>query len=1064
MLLRPVVFVVVLLSGLSAFGEGELDSGFLPPALTEAEGPANIHGVAHQNFGKVVIAGSFDTVDGVQTGHITRLMPDGSVDSSFQAGDGANGAVRCVAVLEDQKLLIGGDFTEFDGMPRARIARLHPDGELDLSFDPGSGFDATVHSLTAGANRPLEYFVGGEFEEYDGEPRANLASIDASGSLRESFTCQTNGTVHRVTSFRTAPGRYNDVVIAGDFTEVGGEARNRLAGFDYRGELGSLNADPLGGPDGTVLAFEEIDRGVYLVGGEFTTWDGQPRRGYALLEGGRVAPTLSADSLPSLDGNVRAVASDGNGFMAIGGSFTEIGGEERLHLASLSIGSGFGATWELDPGFDAGTDGAVNGLARSVEGKVVAAGSFGMVGDTTRPGLARLLGDAGLAPPPAPTGVLASGVSDDRAIALWDRPRDVLGVRIEIRTGAEEEWVVAGVLPFGTSIVLDDLQPATDHELRVLALGSNGDSNSSEIVSFRTAELPWVGPGSPDPTINSIDSGNLDTIVLRPDDSIIAAGPFTRTDEPYGLVRYLASGAKDLSYEVGAISPLSSDRTLVAGIDGSVYIGGNFTSVGGLACDSLARVGPDGAVDPLFVPPPDLIDRPAALGLQRDGKVLVTETFPSGDRDSTIRLFPDGRLDESYSGSSDRVAGLRVLPDDRLIVWGSSMTLDGQDGKDLAVLFPDGQLDPSFPPLDLFESLGVQDSIEDVIPLSGGRWLVVAGEQIVRLLADGTPDPSFAFVDLPDSRSFPSGAVWTAAEQPNGKLLIAGSFEVLGDRIFPGIARLHPDGAIDDGFRPGVGFLSKQETQDGIRSSTPRSIVLLPDGRIVVGGPFESYDGANFKALAFITGDPAPTVAPTTPVIELVPATRGASEIRWMAVPGVFDYRLECSPDGLGDWTLCSVEGHATTRVVEPFFGPAQVHYRLVARNAAGEAVSQVVEAATNHSFANWKAGFGISEEAGEESDDDHDGRGLLEEYAEATDPTRPDISPWPRLVDTGESVGVVYPILRNDLELEVEASVALSGWSSAGVVEQGGGEFLGTVEKGGADRFLRVKLTLIGD
>lgn len=47
--------------------------------------------------------------------------------------------VNVIAVQPDGKLMIGGDFTQFNGVTRNRVARLNSDGSLDTSFDPGLG-------------------------------------------------------------------------------------------------------------------------------------------------------------------------------------------------------------------------------------------------------------------------------------------------------------------------------------------------------------------------------------------------------------------------------------------------------------------------------------------------------------------------------------------------------------------------------------------------------------------------------------------------------------------------------------------------------------------------------------------------------------------------------------------------------------------------------------------------------------------------------------------------------------------------------------------------------------
>lgn len=62
----------------------------------------------------------------------------GAVDGTFNPGSGVNGAVYAMAVQADGKLVIGGEFTAFNGIPRSNLARLNADGSLDTTFTPGS--------------------------------------------------------------------------------------------------------------------------------------------------------------------------------------------------------------------------------------------------------------------------------------------------------------------------------------------------------------------------------------------------------------------------------------------------------------------------------------------------------------------------------------------------------------------------------------------------------------------------------------------------------------------------------------------------------------------------------------------------------------------------------------------------------------------------------------------------------------------------------------------------------------------------------------------------------------
>src|SRR4029453_8549103 len=112
----------------------------------------------------------------------------GRVDEQFQPGLGADASVRAIALQSDGKVLVGGDFTTFDGVVLPRLARLHADGFLDRSFNPGRVDDGARPFLvrlepdgtrTAGPQPAIDgpvrvivpgetVYVGGDFARLDG--------------------------------------------------------------------------------------------------------------------------------------------------------------------------------------------------------------------------------------------------------------------------------------------------------------------------------------------------------------------------------------------------------------------------------------------------------------------------------------------------------------------------------------------------------------------------------------------------------------------------------------------------------------------------------------------------------------------------------------------------------------------------------------------------------------------------------------------------------------------------------------------------------------------------------
>src|SRR5207247_5953218 len=96
--------------------------------------------------GKVVIGGEFTHIGGVTRNFVGRLNADGSLDTSFTPNIAlVYGGVLSVQTEVDGKVLVAGDYTTVDGMPRKNLARLNANGSLDTSFNPGNGPSTTIN-------------------------------------------------------------------------------------------------------------------------------------------------------------------------------------------------------------------------------------------------------------------------------------------------------------------------------------------------------------------------------------------------------------------------------------------------------------------------------------------------------------------------------------------------------------------------------------------------------------------------------------------------------------------------------------------------------------------------------------------------------------------------------------------------------------------------------------------------------------------------------------------------------------------------------------------------------
>jgi uncharacterized delta-60 repeat protein len=361
--------------------------GTVDPTFHPSSGPNDwVDSLVTQPDGKVLIGGGFISVNGTASSGIARLSADGTLDSSFNPGMGAGGngsaapTVYSATVQPDGKVLIGGEFVSFDGTARNRIARLNADGSLDTSFDPGTGADSTVSAVALQADGKV--LIGGTFGSVDGTSRTNIARLNTNGTLDTGFVANANGWIHCLT---VQPD--GKLFVGGDFTAVNGTSRGGIARLKADGSL-DTSFDPGAGADSTVSAVALQADGRLLIGGWFASVSGTARNGIARLNSDG-SLDLSFNPVAGPDGPVFTVAVQPDGNALIGGEFVSVNGTARGGIARLNADGGLDATF--NPG--SGADNEVDSVALQRDGKVLVAGSFASVNGVVRAFLARLYGD-----------------------------------------------------------------------------------------------------------------------------------------------------------------------------------------------------------------------------------------------------------------------------------------------------------------------------------------------------------------------------------------------------------------------------------------------------------------------------------------------------------------------------------------------------------------------------------------------------------------------------------------------------------------------------------------------
>lgn len=173
------------------------------------------------------------------------------------------------------------------------------------------------------------------------------------------------------------------------------------------------------------------------------------------------------------------------------------------------------------------------------------------------------------------------------------------------------------------------------------------------------------------------------------------------------------------------------------------------------------------------------------------------------------------------------VSAALPLADGRIFIGGNFSSINGfRMIIPLARLGADGTLDVAY-------SAPLESSfpVNGLFPQSDGKIIVLHEYGVERLNTDGSLDLAFPVANL-------SGRIFTAALQPDGKLLIGGTFTEVASKSRMRVARFNQDGTLDDTFAP-TGF-----------TSDVNSLLVQSDGKIIVGGNFESFGGTSRMGIA----------------------------------------------------------------------------------------------------------------------------------------------------------------------------------------------------------------------
>jgi hypothetical protein len=371
-------------------------------------------------------------------------------------------------------------------------------------------------------------YVGGYFNSIVGQPRHSLAAFDLTTGRLMDWDPPWRSLASNVPIILSLESGGRSIYVGGQFDHVGGKQRNYVAELDARtGEATDWNPDP----NNDIFTIGVSDS-LVLIGGWMKSVGMVPRHNLAAFD---LTTGQVKDWNPNMDGvQVTALGID-RGQLYVGGAFWTAGGKPRSMLAALDTLTGAATDWSPNP------DDLVNTLL--VRGDTVyVGGNFSHVGGQPRNYLAALDAITGAALPWNPA------------------PNDY----VEALTAVGNTIYAGGWFS---------------------QMGSAPHSSAAAIDATTGAVLPW-----------GVNTGSVVDALTAIGNTVYLGGPFEHVnDQPRnGLAAVDGNTGAVLPWDPNPSGPredafYTSIRALAAH-GNTVFVGGDFTRIGGRAHASLAAL------------------------------------------------------------------------------------------------------------------------------------------------------------------------------------------------------------------------------------------------------------------------------------------------------------------------------------------------------------------------------------------------------------------------------------------------------------------------------------------
>jgi uncharacterized delta-60 repeat protein len=367
-------------------------------------------------------------------------------------------------------------------------------------------------------------------------------------------------------------------------------------------------------------------------------------------------------------------------------------------------------------------------------------------------------------------------------------------------------------------------------------------SGANRIVSFTTetcidaTTIRWQINGVAAPTWNNSATATYPSTQPAVCYVINEWGSTALTVLPNGT---WSLGAQDGTFSRSSTGPNADIVTVGNQTVSSVpyyVVGGSFSSIDGAVRGNLARFNVDGSLSSWAPTAGGAVN---SLVVQADGKVVVGMSASPWIR----RFNTDGTVDTTFAAANFNGSVYTIVErsDGKLFVGGDFTSANSIQAYRIILLTANGATDSNFSPF-----YGCNGPILAILPEEDGRVIVggafssigpgLTRNNFGRFTSGGNYDATFAV------GGGANGVVYALARQNDGNILLAGSFSTVNGSSLSKIARVNVLGAVDSTFKPGVG-----------PNDIVKTMAIQPDGRIIIGGAFTTYNSISQNRVARIS-------------------------------------------------------------------------------------------------------------------------------------------------------------------------------------------------------------------